>query len=234
MTDEPDEGGLAAEYVLGTLDADERAKAEALRLRQPGFASLVAEWEDHFAPLIEAGRDVAPPSHLLQAILAALAPSTSVGIGNVVSLQSRVAMWRRATGLVSALAAALAIWIAVGALRPVPHAATYMAVLQQGAGGPAFLVSLNMDRREMTIVPAGTPAEADKSYELWMIANASAPKSLGVLDPRGAAHREMGTSDTATLMKATYAVTLEPRGGSPTGLPTSAPIFIGHLIDTAS
>ena len=31
---------------------------------------------------------------------------------------------------------------------------------------------------------------------------------------------------------ATYVVTVEQAGGSPSGLPTSAPIFTGKLIDT--
>ena len=43
---EPDEQELlAAEYVLGTLDAEERARARALVAMDPGFAAIVRAWE---------------------------------------------------------------------------------------------------------------------------------------------------------------------------------------------
>ena len=38
--------------------------------------------------------------------------------------------------------------------------------------------------------------------------------------------------DSGTINNATFAVTVEPAGGSPTGQPTSAPIFTGKLIET--
>ena len=38
--------------------------------------------------------------------------------------------------------------------------------------------------------------------------------------------------DAGTINAATYAVTVEPAGGSPSGQPTSAPIYTGKLIET--
>ena len=37
--------------------------------------------------------------------------------------------------------------------------------------------------------------------------------------------------DTDTVNKATYAVTLEPEGGSPTGVATGPVVFTGKLIE---
>jgi anti-sigma-K factor RskA len=38
--------------------------------------------------------------------------------------------------------------------------------------------------------------------------------------------------DAGTINAATYAVTVEQAGGSPSGKPTSAPIYTGKLIET--
>ena len=45
------------------------------------------------------------------------------------------------------------------------------------------------------------------------------------------AHAQLASYDKDTVDNATYAITLEPQGGSPTGQPTSAPIFAGKLIE---
>lgn len=52
MADLEEREGLAAEYVLGTLDAGERAVAERDMARDPGFADLVAGWERRLSPLV--------------------------------------------------------------------------------------------------------------------------------------------------------------------------------------
>ena len=40
------------------------------------------------------------------------------------------------------------------------------------------------------------------------------------------------TVDRAIVEGATYAVTIEPPGGSPTGAPSGAPVFVGKLFPT--
>ena len=46
-----DQDALAAEYVLGTLSADERDQAEALLGIDPGFARAVRQWERRLGEL---------------------------------------------------------------------------------------------------------------------------------------------------------------------------------------
>lgn len=46
-----DRDALAAEYVLGTLSADEREQAEALLVIDPGFAEIVRVWERRLGEL---------------------------------------------------------------------------------------------------------------------------------------------------------------------------------------
>ena len=61
MTMDEDVDGFAAEYVLGTLDADERAEADALRLVDASFAAKVLEWERRLGELNVLVAPVEPP-----------------------------------------------------------------------------------------------------------------------------------------------------------------------------
>src|SRR6201996_9432795 len=56
-----DRDALAAEYVLGTLSADERDQAEALLLIDPGFAEIVRGWERRLGELNVMVEAVEPP-----------------------------------------------------------------------------------------------------------------------------------------------------------------------------
>ena len=106
----------------------------------------------------------------------------------------------------------------------------YVAILQKDSASPAFEVTVNLDKQELTVHPVAARAPPGKSYELWIIdAKLGAPRSLGVIGetPRGAS---LSAYDPAVVADATYAVTVEPPGGSPTGQPSGAPVFVGKLI----
>ncbi len=60
-----------------------------------------------------------------------------------------------------------------------------------------------------------------------------APRSLGVIDQANpTANPSLNRFDRAVVAGATYAVTVEPPGGSPTGAPSGAPVFVGKLFPT--
>jgi len=59
-----DRDALAAEYVLGTLSADERDQAEALLAIDPGFAEIVRVWERRLGELNVMVEAVEPPAEL--------------------------------------------------------------------------------------------------------------------------------------------------------------------------
>ena len=62
-----DDGGddaLAAEYVLGVLDQDERLRAATRIGRDPAFARLVERWEVEFGGLNGQFAEVTPPRAL--------------------------------------------------------------------------------------------------------------------------------------------------------------------------
>jgi len=80
----------------------------------------------------------------------------------------------------------------------------------------------------------GAQPEPGKSYELWIVSDKlQRPRSLGVIGGNDFTARPVLSSYDADLVnKATYAVSLEPEGGSQTGAPTGPIVYTGKLIET--
>src|SRR4029079_14737018 len=78
MSMDEDRDGFAAEYVLGTLDADERAQADALMLVDAASAASVARWERRLGELNVLVAPVEPPSPVWERIKAGLASTGQV------------------------------------------------------------------------------------------------------------------------------------------------------------
>jgi anti-sigma-K factor RskA len=71
-----DRDALAAEYVLGTLAADERDQAEALLAIDPGFAEIVRVWERRLGELNVMVEAVEPPADVWDKIRTEIGGST--------------------------------------------------------------------------------------------------------------------------------------------------------------
>jgi anti-sigma-K factor RskA len=235
MTISPDDDFAAAEYALGTLDPSERATLAARRLREPDLDEAIRGWEARLAPLAEAAPEVEPPRDLLPAIEARIRgaiPEAGVNAA-VVTLRRSLARWRAAAIAASIIAAMLAIGFFVREATRQAAPREYVAILQKDAASPAFEVTVNLDKQELTVRPVAARAPPGKSYELWIIdAKLGAPRSLGVVGetPRAA---NLSAYDPAVVADATYAVTVEPPGGSPDGKPSGPPVFVGKLIPVA-
>jgi len=109
-----------------------------------------------------------------------------------------------------------------------------VAALQPGPTGPAFLLTLDTQQRTLTVRKVSASAEAGKSYELWLISSRlGAPRSLGVVGADEFTQRPLsGNYDLDTLRTATYAVSLEPAGGSKSGAPTGPVLFTGKAVES--
>lgn len=239
MSDANDIDGLAGEYVLGTLDAVERTNVAARRQREPQLDSAIRAWEQRLAPLNDAVTPVAPPDNLypmIEARITALPEDSGANAANVVDLSRRLSRWRTTAIAASALAASLMLVIGVDHLGPQQPTKNLVAVLQKDAGSPAFLVKVDVDNRVMTVQPLAAAHEPGKSFELWIINDQlGKPKSLGVIDaPRTLTKPTLAAYTPDVIEGSTYAVTLEPEGGSPTGDPTGPVVFSGKLLPSAS
>lgn len=368
-----DRDALAAEYVLGTLSADERDQAEALLVIDPGFAEIVRVWErrlgelnvmveavepppdvwdriktevdgaeqriaaeagtaaaaaavveegslptiaeaaPHTAPetILETATEATPetfyqaaaevppevapaePTETVPDLLAgptidaseslpedldetasvaALASSLlppesqpetetpspaqpapsapkSERSAEVVYLARQTRRWRGFTVAMSAIAALLAVYIAVGQFAPgllpvgrlsqsaamaPPPGSRLVAVLQQEPTAPAFLLTVDPQHRTMTVRRVTASADSGRSYELWLIASDNPkPRSLGLIGADEFTTRPLPADfDVAALRQASYAVSLEPAGGSPSGVPTGPVLFTGKMVES--
>lgn len=236
MTERDDIDMLAAEYVLGTLEASERASIDLRRQREPLLEQAIAAWEQRLAPLGETVPGVAPPADLLAKIerrLAApqthatTAPLSPMPSAEIVRLTTRVKRWRRTALAASALAASLALAIGLRETVLAPQPQNFVAVFQKDDALPSFLLSIDLATRQLTIRPVAAEPQAGKTYQLWIASEqlGPAPQSLGLLEEAKAPTRKsLATFDPALLAKATFGVSIEPTGGSPTGRPSGNPL----------
>jgi anti-sigma-K factor RskA len=138
---------LAAEYALGTLDADERAQVEAMMSVDKEFTAMVQGWERKLGILNQMVGSVEPPPEVWDRIRTAVglsepqaplmlpqAPpviaeaseptavvdaSTPVADAtNVIALSAGARRWRGVASFTSALAAALVALIGIQAFAP--------------------------------------------------------------------------------------------------------------------
>ncbi|WP_342151033.1 anti-sigma factor domain-containing protein [Methylorubrum sp. SB2] len=232
-------GMRAAEYVLGTLDAGERAAFELERTVDPATEAALQAWERRLAPLARAVPPVAPSPELWGRIAAAL-PSGGAGQGAALpsaanddrlrDLVRKVRFWRRATvaaGAAGLAAAGLALAL-TGSLRPTPPGGRSVAVVTSGGDLPALVVSVDATEGTVRVRPLAARTPEGRSLELWSIDAGAAPRPLGLVGT--APSRLALPPEAGTLEGATLAVSVEPPGGSPTGQPTGPVIYSGKLI----
>lgn len=211
----PDREALAAEYVLGTLPLAERLTAEALIDSDAAFRTLVEDWQTRLAPIADDYAEVAPPAGLFSRIENRLFPHAPVPARGGW-------LWGALFGLAAALIAAVVVSVTL--LPPAPVTATLTGEDQ------ALTVAARYDARAGELVverTAGPAAGAGQDYELWLIPSGEAPISIGLV--RDAAL----TIPVETLPAGTtLAITLEPQGGSPTGVATG-PLLVAAVIGGA-
>ncbi len=231
MTEPEDSDLFAAEYVLGTLDVAERVVAATRTEFDLPFAQLVDAWQERLAPLIDAIEPVPPSDHVLNSLLVRLFGMPSkVDEVALARLKRRMRVWQGATVGLSAVAAGLLAWVGLGGGTS-PSSEQFTAVLQRDAGAPTMVLNVDLKSRRLTVTSLASATPAGKSYELWIIDPAiGAPRSLGLVPAKAATHELLKGYDPAVITNATYAVTVEPPGGSPTGQPSGTPILTGRLV----
>lgn len=227
-TPEDDHEALAGEYVLGTLAPDERRAAVRMIAEDATFRRAVARWEARLQPLADAAGEIPVDPWLRARVLSAISTeAVAPPSATIISLEQSRRRWQVAFSVATAAAAVLAIVVASSELRSPPQT-EFVAVLTAGGEQPAFVATVDTAAGTMSIRRVGAAPPADKSYELWSIAPGGAPESLGVVE-QASLSRPL---DVPPQGDVTLAITLEPKGGSPTGAPTSAPVFSGALVAT--
>jgi anti-sigma-K factor RskA len=251
-----DTDGLAAEYVLGSLDPAERRAVDARRKVDRELGDALAAWEQRLAPLSDWVPGEEPPADLFNRITMRLwgqdgrndaDTAQVVQLAQVAQLRRTMRRWRGIAVGASAIAASLAVVITSLFQHLPPSPTTLVSVLQKSAfastadentdvkATPAFLVTVDLKARTILVNPVAARPTSKRSYELWLTPDGmTAATALGVIAASGptavAWKEQMSARD---LINATLAISLEPESSTAAALPTGPILFVGKLFPGA-
>lgn len=217
---------LASEYVLGTLDAAQRAEVERRLATDRELRAAVDAWEARLLPLAERVTPVPTPATLWPRIQRSL---DSAGAQPVPIWWNRLGVWRGLAG------AGLAATLVLGALlfnvrAPVPGPAYVVVLIAPQDKAPGWVVQAS-DSREVQLIPLSeTAVPPDRALQFWTKADSwQGPVSLGLVEPGQRVHVPLDKLPPLENNQL-FELTLEPKSGSTTGRPTGPIQFIGRAV----
>ena len=225
---------LAAEYVLGTLRGLARRRFERLLRSDQPLESEVAYWETRLGALGLRLAAVAPPDHVWPRI------QSRLGHDKVVEFQpkqktglfDRVGFWQSMAAAASIAAIVMGMAMKTVLVQPVPTM-TYVSLLQDTNSKAAWYVETQPKKAMLKVKAMGSyPMPKGKDMELWLVMkDKPKPVSLGMLPHSGTMEKKLSPDMMPMLEHGiAVAVSMEPAGGSPTGLPTGPVIFSAPLV----
>jgi anti-sigma-K factor RskA len=220
--DAPDPDMTAAELALGLLDGEDRAAALRRVLADPDFAREVEGWRQRLAGLFDDYPEVAAPEAVAERLAA---PEVQPEARSISRLRWPIA------ALVGAVAAMLALFVVLqpGSQVVTPPHHMMVASLMMSDKSGAVPAMVDMTTGEMRVGETGL-APQGRTAQLWMIGGDGVPKSMGMLASTGPSRMMLPMEKRRHLQAGIMlAVSIEPLGGSPTGLPTGPVVASGKL-----
>ncbi len=108
----------------------------------------------------------------------------------------------------------------------------FVTVLKaEGKSEAVFIASVDTDKGIIKVKNLKGKPKSGKSYDLWAIGAAyKAPLSLGVVDNSvDIPVKKLGGTNPDFLKKVSFAISVEPYGGSRTGKPTGPVLYTGQV-----
>jgi anti-sigma-K factor RskA len=219
---------LAAQYVLGTMSPRARLRFARLIGIERGVTDAVHAWEARLLPFAESVAPVSPPATVWPKILARVQRGAKPAAATA-SLWANLGLWRGLT--LAAFATAMALAIVLLSPPAAPPEQTMVAVLAGADAKPVLIATADRSGRTLRIkAVAPVDVAADRTLQLWALPTGGTPRSLGLIAPSGVVQIALtGPAETALAQIPALAVSLEPPGGSPTGLPTGPVLYSGPI-----
>ena len=205
---------LAAEYVLGTLTGLARKRFQRLMLVSNKAREATNIWEQNLNNLASAISPQTPSDSTWHEIMRRIENKPQLEKSQLIIKPS---IWRAWSFLATAACIILAVLVTQATTNS--KQTQQIALVKNQTEQPLWFI--NVSNHELSIKASNQLiARTDRDYELWMILKGQdTPVSLGLLPKNGDK-----TILKSKLFKATditlLAVSLEPVGGSPNGLPT--------------
>lgn len=215
---------LAAEYVLGTLSGKARKRFEQFLIEDPALQILVDRWSAKLNPLGRTLPPIKPPKRVWRNIEKRLNLKPGSGFW------SRLWVWRSLAAMASTAALIMAVFL--GGYFQVEPTPVFVSVVQNDQAQSVWLISADVKQNRVvvqnlnpqTIIP-------EKDFELWLLpAKQQPPISIGIIQGKGDVQLVLKPPINKALHTSVgMAVSLEPRGGSPTGAPTGPVLYSGAV-----
>ncbi len=229
---------LSAEYVLGTLKGRALKRFERLLAERPYIRYAVDLWEQRFGETIDWLPEEKPPAAVWQAIQKEIHGQTSV-VGQRAE-KGWLARLFGATTTWQAVSAGLAAALMVVLFKPAPGGdkmpmPSYVAVLESDHDTPMMVTLGDQKKRMVSVRVVKMPKlPPNRDLQLWAVRDPKTPPvPVGVLRH----------GDVETQLKLSppqwqriegakiFAISFEPKGGSPTGKPTGKIMYKGECLD---
>ena len=222
---------IAAEYVSGTLRGGARRRVEQLLPAHPALRDAVARWEAGLMPLTASIAPQAPSPAVWRRIVSR--------IGGAPAPVADIPWWSNLSLLrtLSFLSVVAVVGLSALLSNPPPGKPPLIVVLNPTtptdalpagtSAPPAIIASISGDGKAVvTRTLVNVAVQPDRTLELWAVPGSGSPRSLGLISAAGASvvQRSKVPPGTAAL-----AVSLEPSGGSTTGVPTGPVLYVGKL-----
>lgn len=220
---------LASQYVLGTLEGRARKRFENLASAHPNIRKRIDFWEKHFAQVAATIPSETPPTTIWKSIEKRLWDSDQQ------ENSKRFSFWDKFAAVMGTAAFVVLAFVLIRPLDDPPDLTDleHLALVGE-TDQPLWLITFVDETRELQARAVNAlAAELDQVYELWLLQGDLQPESLGLLPVNGETQTRELPAGLASLIfsNATLAVSLEPVGGSPTGLPTGPVVQTATLID---
>ncbi len=215
---------LAAAYVLGTLTGGARRRFERMARVSQRIQQATWRWERRINPLAEELAPVQPSGRVWQGIADRLEPARAP--------TGKIWFWR---GLSAALTLAVLALLLPIFQAPTQLTTEQLALIQDSEQQPLWVVSVDLDAGVIRTRAINAPArDVDRVFELWMLPADGPPQSFGLLPVTGGSRAQHQISPALlALLRGSkgLAVSIEPVGGSPTGLPTGPVVYTAAIVE---
>lgn len=210
---------LAADYAVGLMAAPARRRFEQLLLEDAALRAELAHWQESLASLTETLPEVPVPERVWHGVTARIEPQE-------LHVPEKRPFWNWLR--VTAALASIVVLVFLGSLYTHDDA-RYRATLLSADAQPALKVEAHDNYLQVEPLTLAA-VDPQRSLELWAIPADGKPISLGVIPAGGKGKVELSDAQKALIGKPiALAVSLEPKGGSPTGQPTGPVLYQGAL-----
>jgi anti-sigma-K factor RskA len=240
---------IAAAYVLGSLTTLTKKRFERLMMQSQSTREAVWYWESQLHTLNAfIAEEEKPSDQIWTAILKQIKPAIELQKSKEPQKTSKqqpstFLFWEnfaflRGWGVFATACSvvfAFLFFSVDSSVSPIHSPFNQIAVIESEKNQPLWVASVDIQKGLIFIKAMNETAEQlEKSFELWVLPkDGLPPKSLGLLPYGGQRFEHVLSIDALKGLNGaqTLAVSLEPKGGSTTGLPTGPVVYTAPVIE---